>query len=180
MQRQAPSAIQGTSPEVTLLPQLKSGQLLIVDAASQGGLILCKPHHAEFVGGGAAIGGALDLDCQRVVPIGTVSILYSDCWWTRHQAYLARSRWLLLLQKATVEQVPLRRAQIILIWLTKKLGAATVAALPEELLGNLVGVFPQTMQMARSLVLSDDNPELADRPASIGRVQCGLEASWMT
>jgi len=140
-----------------LLPQLKSGQLLIVAPNSQGVLILCKPHYAEFVGAGSAVGGVLDLECCRVIPVGTVSLTYSECWWDRHQAYLARSRWVALTQKATIAQAPLRRALIILSALAKQLGWAVVAEISNDLIANLVGVLPHTVEMARSLVLVPGN-----------------------
>ncbi len=137
-----------------LLPQLKSGQLLIVSPHSRGGLILCKPHYAEFVGAGSAVGGVLDLDCCHVIPVGTISLTYSDCWWERHQAYLTRSRWVALTQSATIAPAPLRRALMILSTLAKQVGWAVVANIPNELIANLVGVLPHTVEMARSLVRS--------------------------
>ncbi len=137
-----------------LLPQLKSGQLLVIAPYSRGGLILCKPHYAEFVGAGSVVGGVLDLACNRVIPVGTVALTYTDCWWERYQAYLTRSRWVALTQRATIAPAPLRRALMILSTLANQLGWSVVATIPNELIASLVGVLPHTVEMARSLVRS--------------------------
>lgn len=135
-----------------VLSQLQSGQIFIVQGERGSGLIICHRHHAEIAGPGSAIGGVFDLDCQRVVPFGAPSLIYSDDRAVRRQAYTTRQRWLTITQKIVGLPVPLKRAQGILHTLGRCTNPETVDRLPNDVLAQLVGVLPETVAMARPLM----------------------------
>ncbi|XHX75985.1 MAG: hypothetical protein RBJ76_16220 [Stenomitos frigidus ULC029] len=139
-----------------ILTQLNSGQLLMVNSRRRNGLIIYKRFHAEFAGPGAAIGSFFDVDCQRVVAVGDLSLVYPETQEERQNAYKIRRQWIRLTQQLTDNPVPLQRAQMILNQFENYFGAEMVAELPDEAFALLVGVLPQTISMMRRA----DNLEL--------------------
>ncbi|MBD0343910.1 MAG: hypothetical protein ICV63_03570, partial [Coleofasciculus sp. Co-bin14] len=79
-----------------ILEQLHDKQLLIINSQRRNGLILYKRYHAEFAGPGAAVGGLFDWDCQRVLPVGDLSLLQPKSSDERQRAYLIRRQWIRL------------------------------------------------------------------------------------
>ena len=140
-----------------ILTQLNSGQLLVVNSRRRNGLIIYKRFHAEFAGPGAAVGSFFDVDCQRTVPVGDLSLVHPENQEERQKAYLIRRQWIRLTQQLTDNPVPLQRAQMILNQFENYFGAETVAQLPDEAFALLVGVLPQTIRMMRR---NPDNLEL--------------------
>nr|WP_225938603.1 hypothetical protein [Kovacikia minuta] len=132
-----------------ILTQLNSGQLLIVNSRRRNGLIIYKRFHAEFAGPGAAIGSFFDVDCQRAIPVGDLSLIHPETQEERQKAYLIRRQWIRLTQQLTDNPVPLQRAQMILNQFENYFGAETVADLPDEAFALLVGVLPYTIKMMR-------------------------------
>lgn len=135
-----------------ILPQLKSGQLLAIAPQRRGGLIICKNHHAELAGPGAAVGGLFDLTCVRVIPIGDFGFVFPDSYEARQEAYRCRQEWIDRTQQAMQDAVPLRRAEAILALIEQYFDAQTAEALPDDVLAMLVGVFPHTVRMARQSI----------------------------
>jgi len=121
----------------------------MVDSRRRGGIILCKRHHAEFAGPGSAVGGACDIDCCRMIPIGDVAMIHPESYQDRQKAYLMRQRWFRFTQKAMESSVPLKRAYAILVMLEKYFGAESTSSVPDEIICQLVGVLPKTVTMAR-------------------------------
>ncbi|PSB29318.1 hypothetical protein [Stenomitos frigidus] len=140
-----------------ILTQLNSGQLLVVNSRRRNGLIIYKRFHAEFAGPGAAVGSFFDVDCQRAVPVGDLSLVQPENQEDRQKAYLIRRQWIRLTQQLTDNPVPLQRAQMILNQFENYFGAETVAQLPDEAFALLVGVLPQSIRMMRR---NPDNLEL--------------------
>jgi len=140
-----------------ILTQLNSGQLLMVNSRRRNGLIIYKRFHAEFAGPGAAIGSFFDIDCQRAVAVGDLSLVYPETQEERQNAYKIRRQWIRLTQQLTDNPVPLQRAQMILNQFENYFGAEMVAELPDEAFALLVGVLPQTIRMMRR---NTDNLEL--------------------
>lgn len=140
-----------------ILTQLNSGQLLMVNSRRRNGLIIYKRFHAEFAGPGAAIGSFFDVDCQRAVSVGDLSLVYPETQEERQNAYKIRRQWIRLTQQLTDNPVPLQRAQMILNQFENYFGAEIVAQLPDEAFALLVGVLPQTIRMMRRNL---DNLEL--------------------
>jgi len=132
-----------------ILTQLNSGQLLMVNSRRRNGLIIYKRFHAEFAGPGAAVGSFFDVDCQRAIPVGDLSMVYPETQEERQKAYLIRRQWIRLTQQLTDNPVPLQRAQMILNQFENYFGGETVAQLPDEAFALLVGVLPQTIRMMR-------------------------------
>ncbi len=132
-----------------LLSRLQSGQLLQVHAPRGGTVIICHKYYAQIVGHGAAIGGSLDVDCDRIIPIGNVSFSYPKSRAERQKAYQVRKRWIEATQKAVKHLVAANRARIILVMLKKRCGSQEVSRLPDEVLAKLIGVLPQTMAVIR-------------------------------
>ncbi|MBD2020333.1 hypothetical protein H6F43_09055 [Leptolyngbya sp. FACHB-36] len=132
-----------------ILAQLSSGQLLMVNSRRRNGLIIYKRFHAEFAGPGAAVGSFFDVDCQRVIPVGDLSLVHPETQEERQKAYLIRRQWIRLTQQFTDNPVPLQRAQMILNQFENYFSQDTIAQLPDEAFALLVGVLPQTIRMLR-------------------------------
>lgn len=143
-----PTMSEGVSSE-QLLDYVHSGQVWTVNGRQRNGIILCKPFHTEFAGPGAAIGGALDLDCQRVIPMGNLSLVQATSHQERQNAYLIRRQWIKLTQQVTDKSVPMQRAQLILNQFENYFDQETIARIPDEAFALMVGVLPYTIRLAR-------------------------------
>lgn len=135
-----------------LLTSLQSGQLLRITSPRSSAVIICHNHHADLAGPGAAVGGMLDIDCRRVIPIGNLGLQYPESNIDRQKAFTIRQRWIKAIQKVTVNPIPLQRAKILLVMLEKYCGLESLQNVPDEVLAQLVGVLPQTMTVARQVV----------------------------
>ncbi len=138
-----------------IVAQLQSGQLLRVSGHRGNAIIICHRHHAELAGPGAAVGGVLDLDCGRVIPVGTIALVYPQSRRERQQAYLLRQRWTLFTQEAMKSWVPLQRAENLLIMLNKYFKPSVIDQLSDEVLAQLVGVLPTTIGMVRQALKAE-------------------------
>ena len=134
-----------------LLVGLSGGHLLKVTAAPGNALIVCHPYHAELAGPGAAVGGAMDFDCRRVIPIGKIALTAIESAEEKQQAYAKRQRWIDATQKIC-NAGPLKRATQILRFLERCCSEQQVLELPDEIIGQLVGVFPSTVKTARQFL----------------------------
>lgn len=144
-----------------LVELLTSGQLLKVEASYGSAVIVCHRYYAELVGPGAIVGGNLDLDSKRIVPIGEVSFQPLESVAEKQQAYAARKEWLMKIHEITESDIPLQRAEQILRLLQEYCGIAATAQLPDRLIGQLVGTLPETIEMARQLVKQElQQPEV--------------------
>ncbi len=124
-------------------------KLLIVSPRRRNGLILFKRYHAEFAGPGAAVGGLIDRDCQRVLPVGNLSLISPQSSAERERAYLIRRQWVRLTIEITDNPTPLQRAQRILNQFEGFFESEIIAQLPDEALAFLVGVLPETIRKVR-------------------------------
>jgi hypothetical protein len=132
-----------------ILQRLASGHLLIVNSKRRNGLIICKKYHAEFAGPGAAVGSFLDVDCQQIIPVGELSLIYPINQEERQKAYLIRRQWIRLTYQLTDNSIPFQRAQMILNQFENYFGAETVQQIPDEVFALMVGVLPQTVSNLR-------------------------------
>ncbi|MEC4982851.1 MAG: hypothetical protein SAJ37_13580 [Oscillatoria sp. PMC 1068.18] len=135
-----------------LLTSLQSGQNLRITSPRGSAVIICHSHHADLAGPGAAVGGMLDTDCRRVIPIGKLALQYPEISSDRQKAFKIRQRWIQAIQKVTLNPMPLQRAKILLVMLEKYCGLVSLQNVPDEVLAQLVGVLPQTMTAARQVV----------------------------
>lgn len=138
--------------ETSILARLAKHELLVVNSRKRNGLIICKRYHAEFAGPGAAVGGSFDVDCQHVIPVGDLSLIYPQTQEERQNAYLIRRQWIRLTHRLTDNPIPLQRAQMILNQFENYFDAETVSLLPDYAFALLVGVLPQTVRTMRSTV----------------------------
>lgn len=129
--------------------RLQKGKLLTINRCKRNGLIIYKPHHAEFAGPGAAVGGNCDLDCQKVIPVGNLSLIAPDNFDDRQTAYKIRIQWLRLMKKSTEYDDPLQRAEKLLFQFENFFDSQTLGQLPDESFALLVGVLPQTIKTIR-------------------------------
>jgi hypothetical protein len=143
-----PSPLDGSDP-ATILECIRSGDIWAVNSRRRNGLILYKPFYAEFAGPGAAVGGEYDRDCQRVVPVGNLSLIRPESHEDRQNAYLIRRQWIKLTQQFTDQSAPLQRAQMILNQFETYFDQQTIARVPDEAFAMLVGVFPYSVRSAR-------------------------------
>jgi len=156
------------SQPTEILSQLQSGQLLRVNGSRGNAIIIFHRHHAELAGPGAAVGGVFDLDCSRVIPVGNISLVYPESRLERQKAYARRQQWNLFTQHAMESWVPLQRAKNLLILLHQYFDPQIIDQLPDEILAQLVGVFPKTIGMVRQSLKSQ--PE--STPQDLQQVDC--------
>jgi hypothetical protein len=135
--------------EAEILERIKSGELLLVNSRRRNGLILFKKFHAEFAGPGAAVGSFLDLDCQDVYAVGSLSLLEPQTHEERQRAYLIRRQWIRLTYQFTDNAMPLKRAQMILNQFENYFDRETIAKVPDNAFAMMVGVLPHTVSLAR-------------------------------
>jgi hypothetical protein len=144
-----PSAPVPTSSLQELLTRIQRGELLVINSRRKNGLILGKRFHAEFAGPGAAIGGALDLDCEWLLPIGNLSWVLPESG-EEEKAFLIRRQWVKLITRLFTEgSTPLERASNVLDHFEGYFDLETIQQLPSEAWALLIGVFPQTIDAAR-------------------------------
>lgn len=137
-------------PEVdAVLEKVKGGKLWIVNSRRRNGIVLYKKFHAEFAGPGAAVGGALDVDCTRITALGNLSLVEPKSYEEQQKAIRIRLQWVRLTQNFTDKPVPLERAQMILEQFKMYFDQAIVDQVPDEAFSLLVGVFPHTVRRAR-------------------------------
>ncbi|NEO98005.1 MAG: hypothetical protein F6K58_04745 [Symploca sp. SIO2E9] len=152
-------------PKPTVQPteivnRLQSGQRLRVNGCRGNAIIICHRHHSELAGPGAAVGGVFDLDCDRVIPVGKISIVYPQSRLERHNSYILRQKWILFTQKAMESYVPLQRAKNLLILLEKYFEPQLIDPLSDEILAQLVGVLPKTIGAVRQSLKSRQEQKL--------------------
>jgi hypothetical protein len=134
-----------------ILAELNSGKLLMVDSRRRNGLILIKRFHAEFAGPGAAVGGAFDIDSQQAIPVGDFCLVCLPSPEERQKAYGIRRHWVRLTEQLTTKPDALERSQLLLTQFEQYFDAETVVQIPNRALALLIGVFPQTIRMARQI-----------------------------
>ena len=132
-----------------VLEQINSGKLWIVNSRRRNGIVVYKQFHAEFAGPGAAVGGALDIDCDRITALGNLSLVEPKSYEDQQKAIRIRLQWVRLTQNFTDKPVPLDRAQMILDQFKTYFDQTIVDSVPDEAFSMLVGVFPQTVRQAR-------------------------------
>ncbi len=132
-----------------ILERIRCGDLLIVSSRRRNGLILFKKYHAEFAGPGAAVGSHLDLDCERIHSVGSLSLLEPKSHEDRQRAYLIRRQWIRLTYQFTDNATSLKRAQMILNQFETYFDRETIARVPDEAFAMMVGVLPHTVRLAR-------------------------------
>ncbi|GAX38463.1 hypothetical protein [Nodularia sp. NIES-3585] len=134
-----------------ILTLVQSGKVFVVNSRKRNGLILFKRYHAEFAGPGAAVGGNYDSDCERVMPIGNLSLLIPESYEERQKAYLIRRQWIRLVKQITENPIPQQRVQKILDQFEQYFPLPVVAQMPDIVFALLVGVLPQTVGIVRRL-----------------------------
>lgn len=132
-----------------ILNQLNSDKLWVVNSRRRNGIIIYKKFHAEFAGPGAAVGGLFDKSCQKVIPLGNLSLVPSTSHEEQQKALRIRLQWIRLTQNFTDKPVPLERAQMILEQFKNYFDQQIVDHVPDEAFALLVGVFPFTIRTAR-------------------------------
>jgi len=146
------------SQALAILDLLRDKQLLIVNSRRRNGLIIYKRYHAEFAGPGSAVGGLLDIDCQRVLPVGNLSLVCPEASEDRQRAYLIRRQWIRLTKQITDNPDSLQRAQKILNQFEGFFDTETIAQLPDQAFALLVGVLPHTISKVRN---TDDRVDVS-------------------
>lgn len=133
-----------------VVEKLDSGRLWVVNGRRRNGLIVLREFHAEFAGPGAAVGGDLDQDIVKIIPIGNLSLLEPDSHEAHQNAIKIRLQWIRLTQNFTDQPSPDDRARMILEQFKTYFDQATVDSVPDEAFALLVGVLPQTIHRVRS------------------------------
>jgi hypothetical protein len=123
--------------------------LLAIDERRKSGLILCKEHHAEFVGPGAAISVPHEQTYKAIIAIGSPELLSLRESGDRAKAYGLRIQWSRWLHRIADHPDPTTRMERLFAGLEGFFSRQVVTSLPVEVLASLVGVFPQTAERVR-------------------------------
>ena len=150
------------------VPCVSSSLLLAVSQKKKSGLILYKPYHAEFAGPGAAINSIEEQPYLGVIAVGAPDLVQVKTYQDRQNAYSRRIQWIRWLQKIAEHQDPLQRAEKLLTNFEEFFGRDIVAQLPDTILSLLIGVFPQTVSIARSQHFKSDTSDPA--PDSLQKI----------
>lgn len=148
-------------------------RLLAVGETKRGGLILCKPHYAEFAGPGAAIACLTVPEYSFIIAIGAPELVEITNPSDRQRAYSRRIQWVRWLQKIVSHPDSVQRAEKLFLGFEEFFTGEVVAQIPDEILALLAGVLPQTIAAVRSqnrcLGLSDrfNSKDLSEAAASI-------------
>lgn len=132
-----------------VLADLREQKFLIVSSRHRNGLIIYKPHHAEFAGPGALVGGIIDPDAIRLVPVGNWSISSPQNEGDRQRAILMRRQWIVLFNRTTTNTDPYNRVKQILTQFENWFDPDTVTEIPDEAIARLVGVLPNIVTEVR-------------------------------
>ncbi|MBD2459508.1 hypothetical protein H6G89_00485 [Oscillatoria sp. FACHB-1407] len=132
------------NPNVPLHPFV-SGQLLYLPPDCQSGVILQYRHYAGFAGAGAAVGGCLDVKSLSVYTIGNVRFEMPETYQQRQRAFQRRIAYAQALCKIAAVHSSLQRAYLIVRQLCLWLDPQDAKAIPHELLCQLVGVLPRSI-----------------------------------
>ncbi|WP_008318475.1 hypothetical protein [Leptolyngbya sp. PCC 6406] len=132
-----------------ILERITSGKLWIVNPRRRNGIVIYRKFYAVFAGPGAAVGGLFDQHCSQVIPLGKLSLLTPASHEDQQKAIRIRLQWVRLTQNFTDRPVPIERAQMILEQFKMYFDQEIVARVPDEAFAQLVGVFPETVHLAR-------------------------------
>jgi hypothetical protein len=141
------------NPEVDeVLKQIKSGQLLIVNPRRRNGIVIYRKFHAVFAGPGSAVGGDFDRLCTSILPLGKLSLLEPSSHEEQQKALRIRLQWVRLTQNFTDRPIPVDRAQMILEQFQMYFDQKIVNKIPDDAFAQMVGVFPETIRLARQSI----------------------------
>lgn len=145
-------------------------QLLAVSEHKRSGLIICKAHHAEFAGPGAAVGTLVEQACVSVIAIGAPEIVSVVTHQQRQTAYSRRIQWMRWLQKITDHSDAIERAEKLFASFEEFFGAQALLGLSDEVLALLIGVLPTTIATVRSQRPITDAINATDLPPAYASV----------
>jgi hypothetical protein len=128
---------------------LTMNQLMAIGEQRKSGLILCKNHHAEFAGPGAAVGSPAEQNYCAVIAIGSPNLVPVTTSEERQKAYSRRIQWGRWLNRIVDNSDPILRAEKLFSSFEEFFGYQVAANLPDHVLAMLVGVLPQTIQLVR-------------------------------
>lgn len=133
----------------SLLKKINRGDLLVVNSRRRNGLIIFREFYAEFAGPGAAVGGDFDQGCQKIIPLGNLSLIEPDDHEDHQKALKIRLQWIRLTQNFTDQPRSADRAQMILDQFKTYFDKSTIDNVPNEAFALMVGVLPQTVRRVR-------------------------------
>lgn len=161
---------QGPTPKSpAAIPSSK--RLLAVGEQKRSGLILCKPYYAEFAGPGAAIGSSVEQTHSLVIAIGSPDIIEVVNHQERQRAYGRRIQWVRWLQKIVAHPDPIQRVERLFSGFEEFFCSEVLLAIPDEVMGLLAGVLPQTVASARSQNSRFDRSEKPEDHRSLEKSQ---------
>ncbi len=133
----------------SLLEKINRGDLLVVNSRRRNGLIIFREFYAEFAGPGAAVGGDFDQGCQKIIPLGNLSLIEPEDHEEHQKALKIRLQWIRLTQNFTDQPRSIDRAQMILDQFKTYFDTSTIDNVPNEAFAMMVGVLPQTVRRVR-------------------------------
>jgi hypothetical protein len=121
-------------------------RLLAISETRKSGLILCKAFHAEFAGPGAVVSSTVEQPYTAVIAIGAPELVAIATPEARRQAYSRRIQWGRWLSKIAEHPDAIERTERLFAGFEGFFGRQVVMSLPTEVVANLIGVFPETVQ----------------------------------
>jgi hypothetical protein len=128
---------------------LSHPRLLVIGESKRSGLILCKPHYAEFAGPGAAIACPGENGYVSVLALGSPDIVEVFTPEERQKAYSRRIQWVRWLNKIVTQPDCIQRVEKLVAGFNEFFGEQILADIPNEILALLAGVLPQTVDQVR-------------------------------
>lgn len=125
-------------------------RLLAVGEQKRSGLILCKPHYAEFAGPGAAICSPFNAGYSQIIAIGSPDIVEVKGYEERQRAYGRRIQWVRWLHRIVSEPDATQRAEKLFAGFEEFFGSEVLTGISNDVLALLAGVLPRTITLLRS------------------------------
>lgn len=147
-------------------------QLLAISEHKRSGLIICKAHHAEFAGPGAAVDTLVEQAYVSVIAIGAPEIVSVVTYKQRQTAYSRRIQWIRWLQKITEHSDVIQRAEKLFASFEEFFGIQALMGLSDEVLALLIGVLPTTIATVRSHHPFPTALDVDDLPSAYVPVKC--------
>jgi hypothetical protein len=150
------SLFTGPVPPGALNPDLiRRHPLRIISSPNNGGLIIQKRYHTDFLTPGSAVGGKLDFDCIGLYAVGNVSLFAPGVPGAQHGAIEQRLQDIRQLNQIIRVADPADRGHLIISTLCGWIGLRAAQSLPAELVAEMASITPSVLESAWHIMLHD-------------------------
>ena len=133
-----------------LTPDLcKQRKLYRIVPNCRGGVILQKRFYTELIWPGSALGGTIDTAVTGIFAFGNTALEVPNTPIERQQAFQVRLSQSNSLQKLMQQKSEPKRAYLLFEQLNGLVGMEEIASIPAYLIGQLIGLAPNTITSIR-------------------------------